>query len=63
MLGRFFDAFNFLVEAQGDATVAQVVAKGLDHFGVGEFQETRTFFNQRNAHAESGEHAIHIRRR
>jgi len=32
--GSFFDAFDFLVQPQGDATVPQVVAKRFDHFGV-----------------------------
>ncbi len=57
MLRSFFDAFDFLVQAQGDATVAQVITKRLHHLGVRELQQARALLDQRNAHAQSGEHA------
>ena len=34
-----------------------MVTKRFDHLGIGEFQQARTFFNQRHAHAQRGEHA------
>src|SRR5260370_33015069 len=56
-MGRFFDAFDFLVEAQGDAAVPQVVAKCLDHFGVGKLQQPRAFLDERDADAQRREDA------
>jgi hypothetical protein len=57
MIGSFFDAFDFLIKAKSDAAVAEVIAKGFDHFGIGEFQEARAFFDQGDTNPESGEHA------
>ena len=57
VIRRFFDAFDFLVQPQRDAAVPQMVTKRFDHLGIGEFQQARTFFNQRHAHAQRGEHA------
>src|ERR1700737_1187029 len=34
----FFDAFDFFVQAHGDAPVAQVITERLHHFGVREFE-------------------------
>ena len=52
-----FDALDLFAEAEGDAGVAEVVAEGLDDFAVGEFEQAVALFDQRDAHAEDGEHA------
>ncbi len=54
---RLFDALDFFAEAQGDAGVAQMVAEGLDDLAVSELEQAVALFNERNAHAEDGEHA------
>ena len=56
-VGQLFDALDLFAEAQGDAGVAQVVAEGLDDFAVGELEQAVALFNERDAHAEDGEHA------
>ena len=53
----FFHALDFFVEAHGDAAVAQVIAERLDNLGVGELQQARPLFDQRDANAQDGEHA------
>ena len=37
--------------------IAQIVGERLHHLGVGKFQQTRPFFHQDHADAQSGEHA------
>ena len=54
---RLFHALHLFAQAQGDAGVAQVVAESLDDLAVGEFEQTVALFDQRDAHAEHGEHA------
>ncbi len=56
MIGSFFDTFDLFVEAECDAAIAEMVAERFDHFGIGKFQKARSFFDERDAHAESGEH-------
>src|SRR5438105_2880634 len=53
---KFFNAFDLFAEPHGGATIAHMVAEGFDHFGVGEFEQARTFFNNDDAHAEGSEH-------
>ena len=57
MIRGFFHAFDFFVEAQRDTAVAQVIAKRLNHFLVGKFEQARAFLDERDAHAERREHA------
>ena len=56
-VGHLFDALHLFVQAHGDAGVAQVVAERLDDLLVGEFEQRRPALDQRDAHAERGEHA------
>src|SRR5271169_2721153 len=57
MIGSFFDALDFFIEAKSHAAVAEVIAKGFHHFGIGEFEKAGALFNEGDADAESGEHA------
>ena len=57
MIGSFLDAFDLFVEPQGDASVAEVVAKRFDQFLIGKFEQPGTLFDERDAHAQNGEHA------
>ena len=56
-IGQLFHAFHFFVQAHGHAAVAQVIAERLDDLLVGKLQQLGPLFDQRDAHAERGEHA------
>ena len=54
---QLFHALHLFAQAQGHAGVAQVVAERLDDLLVGKLQQPVALFDQRDAHAEDGEHA------
>ena len=56
-VGQLLHALHFFAQAHGHAGVAQVIAERLDDLLVGELQQPRPLFNQRDAHAERREHA------
>ena len=55
-LGKLFDAIHLFAEPHGDAAVAQVIAERFDDLLIGEFEQARALFNERDANAERGEH-------
>ena len=55
--GRFLDTHHFLVQAHGDARIAEMVRQRFDDFLVCEFEQARTLFDDHHTHAEHREHA------
>src|ERR1700722_14960661 len=56
-VGELLDAFDFFIQPQGRAVIAQVIHKGFHHFGVGKLQQSRPLLHDDYAHAQGGEHA------
>src|ERR1017187_4534688 len=54
---RLFNAFNFFAEAQGDTGVAEMVAESFDNLAVRELEQAVALLDERDTHAEDGEHA------
>ena len=52
-----FDALDFFIEPERDATIAQVVAESFDHFGVCELKQARPLLDENHAHPERCKHA------